>query len=56
MLRASTEAAQGTSFDAMVAHQQQVAAIVRQEPDVAVALSNVGRGRATRPACRTRDA
>jgi HAE1 family hydrophobic/amphiphilic exporter-1 len=44
MLRASTETAQGTSFDAMVAHQKQVAEIARQEPGVAVALSNIGTG------------
>jgi HAE1 family hydrophobic/amphiphilic exporter-1 len=44
MLRASTETAQGTSFEAMAAHQKQVAEIARREPGVAVALSNVGTG------------
>jgi HAE1 family hydrophobic/amphiphilic exporter-1 len=44
MLRIATETAQGTSFEAMVAHQKQVAEMARQEPGVAVALSNVGTG------------
>ncbi|GLC25375.1 efflux RND transporter permease subunit [Roseisolibacter agri] len=44
MLRLSTETAQGTSFESMVAHQKQVAEMARNEPGVAVALSNVGTG------------
>jgi HAE1 family hydrophobic/amphiphilic exporter-1 len=38
----NTEAAQGISFDDMVARQAQIAAIVENEPDVAAASSNVG--------------
>ncbi len=37
-----TEAAQDISFDAMVRHQQEVAAIVRQDPNVETFMSSVG--------------
>jgi HAE1 family hydrophobic/amphiphilic exporter-1 len=37
-----TEGAQGIGFDAMKAHQQQVAAVVRAHPDVANVLSSCG--------------
>ena len=40
----STEAMQGISFDEMVRHQQQVAAIVAKDPDIAGFSSNVGGG------------
>ncbi len=43
-LTATTETAQGTSYDAMVAHQERVAAIVRKDTNVAVFSSNVGSG------------
>ena len=41
-LTATTLAAQGTSYDDMVRHQQQAAAIVQQDPNVAAFTSNVG--------------
>ena len=41
---AFTEAAQGISFDAMEAHQQAVAAILRQDPNVKSFFSSVGGG------------
>src|SRR6185437_2556264 len=41
-LHATTEAAQGTSFDDMVRHQQQVAAIVQADTNVAGFMSAVG--------------
>jgi len=41
---ASTEAAEGTSFDAMVTHQKAVAAIVGKDPNVASFMSVVGGG------------
>lgn len=44
MIRASTEAAQGTSFAEMVAHQKQVAERVRKNPYVEAVLSNLGTG------------
>jgi HAE1 family hydrophobic/amphiphilic exporter-1 len=40
----TTEAAQGTSFDDMVAHQREVAAIVQQSPDIGGFMSAVGGG------------
>ena len=43
-VRSSTETAQGTSFDAMVAHQQRAAERVRQNPYVDAVLSNIGTG------------
>ncbi len=43
-LTASTLAAQGTSFDDMVRHQQQAAEIVQKDPNVAAFTSNVGNG------------
>jgi len=39
-----TEAAQGISFEDMVRHQKAVAAIVRQDPNVASFMSGVGAG------------
>jgi len=44
LLTATTEAAEDISFDAMVVLQKRVAAIVRQDPDVAVVTSSVGGG------------
>jgi len=41
---ASTEAAEGTAFEAMVAHQREVAAIVAQDPNVDYFMSSVGAG------------
>ncbi|HEX9608562.1 MAG TPA: efflux RND transporter permease subunit [Gemmatimonadaceae bacterium] len=41
---ATTEAAQGTSFPDMVRRQQQVAAIVAQDPNIAGFMSSVGSG------------
>jgi HAE1 family hydrophobic/amphiphilic exporter-1 len=40
----TTEALEGSSFDAMVAHQQQVAAIVAADPNVDHFMSSVGGG------------
>ncbi|HKQ61296.1 MAG TPA: efflux RND transporter permease subunit [Candidatus Polarisedimenticolaceae bacterium] len=39
---AVTEAAEGTSFESLVAHQRQLAAIVAQNPNVQQFMSNVG--------------
>ncbi len=41
-LSAVTEAAEGTSFEDLVKHQQAVAAIVRQDPDVEAFMSSAG--------------
>ncbi|HZE09290.1 MAG TPA: efflux RND transporter permease subunit [Gemmatimonadaceae bacterium] len=41
-ISATTEAAQGTSFDEMVKHQQQVAAIVARDTNIAGFMSSVG--------------
>src|SRR3977135_3093072 len=41
---ATTEAAQGTSFPDMVRHQQEVAAIVAQDPNIDGFMSSVGSG------------
>ena len=41
----TTQAAQGTSLEAMIAHQQQVAGIIDQDPDIDAFMSNVGGGR-----------
>jgi HAE1 family hydrophobic/amphiphilic exporter-1 len=41
---AFTEAAEGISFEAMKAHQQEVAAIVRADPNVLSFMSSVGAG------------
>jgi len=40
----TTETPEGTSFDAMLAHQQQVAALVARDPDIADFMSSVGSG------------
>ena len=42
-----TEAAQDISFDSMVRHQQAVAAIIRQEPNIESLMSSVGTGGAS---------
>jgi HAE1 family hydrophobic/amphiphilic exporter-1 len=42
-----TEAAQDISFESMVQHQQQVAAIVRQDPNIESFMSSVGTGGAS---------
>ena len=41
-LLATTEAAEGVSFDALVEHQQEVAAMVAKDPDVRSVTSSVG--------------
>ncbi len=41
-LLATTEAAQGVSFDALIEHQQQVAEVVRRDPDVRSVTSSIG--------------
>src|SRR5581483_5661947 len=41
-LLATTEAAEGVSFDALGEHQQQVAEVVRKDPDVRSVTSSVG--------------
>ena len=43
-LVATTEAAEGTSYDAMVKHQQAAAAIVQEDPNVDGFMSSVGGG------------
>ncbi len=43
-LTVTTETAEGTSFDAMLRHQQAVAAIVQRDPNVAGFSSQVGAG------------
>ncbi|MFZ5625197.1 MAG: efflux RND transporter permease subunit [Gemmatimonadota bacterium] len=40
----TTEAAEGTSFEAMVRYQQQAAAILRADPDIAAFMSALGSG------------
>jgi HAE1 family hydrophobic/amphiphilic exporter-1 len=42
MLTGSTEGAQGVSFDEMVRHQQQVAEIIKRNPNIASLQSSVG--------------
>src|SRR5262249_54063191 len=41
----TTDAAEGTSFESMVSHQQQIAAILQKDPNVAGFMSSVGGGR-----------
>jgi hydrophobic/amphiphilic exporter-1 (mainly G- bacteria), HAE1 family len=43
-IQATTETAEGTSFEAMVEHQKQVAAIVGKSPDVESYMSSVASG------------
>ena len=43
-IRSSTETAQGTSFDAMITHQEEAAARIRRNPYVDAVLSNIGTG------------
>ncbi|MFN8579508.1 MAG: efflux RND transporter permease subunit [Gemmatimonadaceae bacterium] len=43
-LRATTEAAQGTSFESMVQHQKALAAVAQQDPYIDGVLSNIGTG------------
>jgi HAE1 family hydrophobic/amphiphilic exporter-1 len=43
-IQCTTETAEGTAFDAMVAHQQAVAAIVAKDPNVEDFMSTVGGG------------
>ena len=47
LIRAATEAANGTSFDQMVRYQQKVAAILNDDPNVAGVMSAVGAGQGT---------
>jgi HAE1 family hydrophobic/amphiphilic exporter-1 len=44
MVFAGTEASEGTSFESMVRHQQALAAIVAQDPNVLDFMSSVGQG------------
>jgi HAE1 family hydrophobic/amphiphilic exporter-1 len=44
-LRATTEAAQGASYEDMVRHQQEAAEIVQRDPNVSAFVSAVGGGR-----------
>ncbi|HEU4473673.1 MAG TPA: efflux RND transporter permease subunit, partial [Gemmatimonadales bacterium] len=46
-LYATTETAEGTSYDAMVEHQRAAAAIVQEDPNVDGFMSSVGGGRNT---------
>jgi HAE1 family hydrophobic/amphiphilic exporter-1 len=41
-LNGQTEVAQGLGYDALVAHQQEVSAIIRQDPNVEAVTSSVG--------------
>ena len=43
-LYATTETAEGTSYEAMVQHQQAAAAIVQEDPNIAGFMSSVGGG------------
>src|SRR5262249_3122409 len=43
-LNATTEAAQDISYDSMVKHQQEAAAIIQQDPNVEAFMSSVGAG------------
>ena len=43
-IRSSTETAQGTSFEAMIKHQEEAAARIRRNPYVDAVLSNIGTG------------
>jgi HAE1 family hydrophobic/amphiphilic exporter-1 len=45
----STEAIEGTSFEAMVRHQQEVAAIIGADPNVDHYMSSIGSSSSTRP-------
>ncbi len=44
LIMASTESAQGTSFESMVDHQKKVARILKQDPNVDIVMSSVGSG------------
>jgi len=44
MINCTTEAAEGTSFESMVRHQQAVAAIIAQDPNVEEFMSSAGGG------------
>jgi len=46
-ISATTETAEGTSYDNMLRHQQELAAIVQQDPNVETFTSSVGGGRGT---------
>ena len=46
-ITATTETAEGTSFDAMVAHQRAVAALVQKDPNIAGFMSSIGGGGGT---------
>jgi HAE1 family hydrophobic/amphiphilic exporter-1 len=48
MIQGTTEAAEGTSYEAMVTHQKQVAAILEKDPNVAEFMSSVGGGNQAR--------
>ena len=44
MIQGTTEAAEGTSYESMVAHQRQVTAILEKDPNVAEFMSSVSEG------------
>jgi hydrophobic/amphiphilic exporter-1 (mainly G- bacteria), HAE1 family len=44
LINCTTEAAEGTSFEAMVQHQQAVAAVIAQDPNVLESMSSAGGG------------
>jgi hydrophobic/amphiphilic exporter-1 (mainly G- bacteria), HAE1 family len=46
-ISATTETAEGTSYDNMLRHQQELAAIVQQDPNVETFTSSIGSGRGT---------
>ncbi len=55
MIQGTTEAAEGTSFESMVEHQKQVAAIVQADPNVAEFMSSVDQGNQARLSIRLKD-
>ena len=52
MIQGTTEAAEGTSYESMVRHQQQVAAILQKDANVAEFMSSVGGGNQARLSIR----
>jgi HAE1 family hydrophobic/amphiphilic exporter-1 len=46
-ISATTETAEGTSYESMLRHQQELAAIVQQDPNVETFTSSIGGGRGT---------
>jgi HAE1 family hydrophobic/amphiphilic exporter-1 len=52
MIQGTTEAAEGTSYESMVRHQQQVAAVLQKDANVAEFMSSVGGGNQARLSIR----